>query len=126
VVTAISGSTLAIDTDPPNGSGLVMDHRSGASVCVVKVVTYAIVDDGGGAYTLKRNENLGGGAQPLAENIVELQFATVTDAGGNIISLKIDSLTAQTAQPDPDYGENQGHRRTRFRAYVTPPNLTTN
>lgn len=124
VVTAVSGNTLTIDTDPPNGTGLLRDHRSGASVCVVKIVTYSIVDDGGGSYTLKRNENLGGGAQPLAENIVNMQFTQVTDTNGNVVSIEIDPLTAQTDQPDPEFSQNQGHRRISLRAYVTPPNLS--
>jgi prepilin-type N-terminal cleavage/methylation domain-containing protein len=117
IVRGVSGSTLTLS------AGLGMAHRSGAEVCVVKVVTYSIVDDGGGAYTLKRNENLGGGRQPLAENIVDLKSTIVMNAKGNIIGLTIDPLIAQTDLPDPDYSENQGHRRDSFRCYLTPPNL---
>lgn len=118
VVTAVSGSTLTTDTDPPNGSGLVTDHRSGASVCVVKVITYSIVRDDDGSYTLKRNENLGAGRQPLAENIVELGISQSGD------SIEINPLTAQTDKPDPNYSENNGHRRRSFQTNLTPPNLT--
>jgi len=118
VVTGISGNTLTIDTDPLlNGVGLNTEHKTGATVCVVKVISYSIVKDPDGSYILKRNENLGAGRQPLAENIVDLQ---ITQAGNTI---EIDPLTAQADKPDPNYSQNNGYRTFDQRAFITPPNL---
>ena len=123
VVTGVSGNTLTIDTDPgtAGNQGLINAYNSSATtvdICVIKVISYSIVQDDDGSYTLKRNKNLGGGRQPLAENIVELGISQ----SGNTI--EINPLTAQTDMVDPNYSDNDGHRRRSFRSYITPPNLT--
>ena len=116
IVTGVSGDTLTIDMDPPNGTGLAVEHKAGATVCVVKVISYSIVKEDG-SYILKRDENLGAGRQPLVENIVDLQIIQ----SGNTI--EINPLTAQTDKADPNYSEHDHHRRFSQRAYITPPNL---
>jgi type IV pilus assembly protein PilW len=123
LVTGVSGNTLTIDTDPgtAGNQGLANNYDVSATtvdICVIKVISYSIVRDADGSYTLKRNENLGAGRQPLAENIVNL---TISQSGD---SIEINPLTAQTDKRDPDYSENNGHRRRSFRSYLTPPNLT--
>jgi len=125
VIKGISGGTLTMDTDPTTtgNQGLANNYASGASVCIIKVICYSIVEDTEGSnkvYTLKRNENLGAGRQPLAENIVDLQ---VTRSGNTI---EIDPLIAQTDKPDPDYSKNSGYRRYELRTFITPPNLLIN
>ena len=114
VIKGISGDTLTIDTDPATtgNQGLDNTFASGASVCIVKVIGYSIVDN-----TLKRNENTGAGRQPVAENMVDLQ---VSKSGK---SIEISPLTAQTAKPDPGYAQNGGYREYRLRSLITPPNL---
>ena len=128
VITGIAGNTLTIDTDPTTAGnqGLSKDYDVSATtvnICVVKVISYSIVQETEGSrtiYTLKRNENLGAGRQPLAENIVDLQ---ITQAGDTI---DINPLTAQTDKPDPDYPQNSGYRRYELRTFITPPNLLIN
>ena len=122
VVTGILGDTLTIDTDPTTtgNQGLKNDHAAGSLVSIVKVISYSIVQDPDGSYILKRNENLGAYAQPLAENIVDLQITQVDD------TIEINPLTSQTDKPDPNYSQNNGYRRFSQRAYITPPNLTMN
>lgn len=125
IVTGVSVNTLTVDTDPitTGNQGLENDHQSGSSVCIVKVISYSIVQDDDGSYILKRNENLDAGRQPVAENIVNLQVNTVTDSGGKLRALEIDPLTAQTDKPDPNYSQNNGYRTFDQQAYITPPNL---
>jgi len=128
VVTGVSGNTLTIDTDPgtTGNQGLSGDYDVSATtvdICVVKIIGYSIVLDGGD-YILKRNENRGAGRQPLAENIIDMQVInTVTNSSGNIISWEIDPLTARTDKPDSDYSQNSGYRTFRLRSVITPPNL---
>jgi len=122
LVTGVSGNTLTIDTDPSTGGnqGLANAYNSSATtvdICVVKVISYSIVEDPDGSYILKRNENLGAGRQPLAENIIDLQITQV----GNTI--EINHLTAQTDKRDPNYSQNNGYRTFDQRAFITPPNL---
>jgi len=122
IVTGISGNSLTIDTDPTtSGSqGLKNGYQSGDSVCIVKVISYSLVQDADGSYVLKRNENLGAGRQPVAENIVNMQISL----SGNTVG--IDPLTARTDKPDPDYSQNSGHRTFDQSAFITPPNLLIN
>jgi len=125
VITNRTGDTLTIDTNPntTGNQGLKYNHQADESVSIVKVISYSIVQDDDGSYILKRNENLGAGRQPLAENIVNLQVNTVTDSSGKLRALEIDPLTAQTDKPDPNYSQNNGYRTFDQRAYITPPNL---
>jgi len=120
VVTS-AGDTLTIDTDPTTtgNQGLKNDYEIGALVSIVKVISYSIVQEDG-SYILKRNENLGAGRQPLAENIIDLQF---TQSGDTI---EINPLTSQTDKSDPNYSQNNGYRTFSQRAYITPPNLLIN
>jgi prepilin-type N-terminal cleavage/methylation domain-containing protein len=125
VVTAISSDTLTIDTDPTasGNQGLGNDYSSGDSVSIVKVISYSVVrgtENSKTVYTLKRNENLGAGRQPLADNIVDLQ---ITQSNNTI---EIDPLTAQADKPDTHYSPNNGYRTIDQRAYITPPNLLIN
>ena len=120
VVTGISGNTLTIDTDPSNNQGLLNAAANTLDVCVVKVISYSVVQDADGSYILKRNENLGAGRQPLAENITDLQ----TSLSGNTI--EINPLTARTDKRDPDYIPNGGYRTKDLRSFITPPNLLIN
>jgi len=122
VITVISSDTLTIDTDPTTAGnqGLENDYESGDSVYIVKVISYSIVEETEGSkiiYTLKRNENLGAGRQPLAENIIDLQ---ITQSGD---TLEINPLKAQTDKHDPGYLQNNGYRICELRSFITPPNL---
>ena len=131
VVTGVSGDTLTIDTDPgtTGNQGLSENYDVSAitvNICVVKIISYSIVQetDGSGntVYTLKRNENLGAGRQPLAENIIDMQITQVPSTGA-ILGVEINPLTAQTDKPDPDYSQNSGYRTYGLRSVITPPNL---
>jgi prepilin-type N-terminal cleavage/methylation domain-containing protein len=93
VVTGISGRILTIDTDPltPGLQGLRWSYPVDTPVELLKVVTYSISNN-----TLRRNENTGGGAQPLAENIEVLRVT----ASDNSLTL---TLTGRTTNPDVRY-----------------------
>jgi prepilin-type N-terminal cleavage/methylation domain-containing protein len=111
IVTGVGSDSITIN------SGIAREYKSGSSICVVKVISYSIVQGDDGSSILKRNENLGAGRQPLAENIVDLQ---ITKSGDTV---EINPLTARTDRPDPNYSENNGYRTFDQRAYITPPNL---
>lgn len=115
-VKSIAGNTLSIDCDPlaPGDQGTTRPYAPGTPVYVQKVITYSVEDS-----ILKRDENLGAGAQPLAENIEDLQVSR----SGRTITL---SITARTARRDPHYvhpaaGDN--YRRMTLTSSLEPRNL---
>jgi prepilin-type N-terminal cleavage/methylation domain-containing protein len=111
-----SDKKLTIDTDPTTKDtleGLRWSYPIGTPVELLAVITYdiEIVKEGGkervARTTLRRDENTGGGAQPLAENIENLQVTLA----GNALTL---SLTGRTTREDPSYThptKNDDHYR---------------
>lgn len=84
-----------------------------------------------GEYVIKRNTNTGGSPQPFVENIHSFSVAYLDEDGVNttavadIRQVEI-TITARTAQPDPDYMHpiNNDHYRTyTLTSRTTPPNL---
>ena len=114
IITGISGNTLTIDTNLAitANQGLRKDYAVDSPIYIVKVIGYSIVEEDN-TLILKRNENTGGGRQPLAENIEDLQISQ----SGNSINV---SLTARTTKPAPDNG---GYRTYTLTSFITPRNL---
>jgi hypothetical protein len=89
---------------------------------------------------LRRNENTGGGAQPLAENIESVQFdyfgpdadptkdppmaLPIADPG--IIRMIKVTLTAKTNMADPDYKGEDGFRRRTISSNIQIRNMGVN
>ncbi|MDH3603605.1 MAG: hypothetical protein OEU26_28670, partial [Candidatus Tectomicrobia bacterium] len=87
---------------------------------LLKVITYAIkVDDVNYEMptpVLTRDENTGGGAQPLAEHVEDLRITR----NGETLAV---TLTVRTATPDPNYThptEGDGYRRLTLTSKVKP------
>ncbi len=121
LIQSIESDTLTLATP------LNEDHGMNEMVYLVKAITYSIgVSDGKPA--LRRNENTGGGAQPLAENVESLQF-TFYDANGNITENPSDIrmvrviTTVRTKIQDPDYKSGDGFRRRTLSSYIKVRNI---
>ena len=114
IITGISGNTLTIDTNlaTTGNQGLSGNYAVNTPIYIVKVIGYSIVVENN-IPILKRNENTGGGRQPLAENIEDLQISQSGD------SINV-SLTARTTKPAPDNG---GYRTYTLTSFITPRNL---
>ena len=117
-VTKASGKLLiTIDTDPltPGLQGIRWSYPADTTpVELLKVITYRIV-----ANTLKRDENTGAGAQPLAENVENLQVTPT----GNALTL---ALTGRTTNADVGYTHptrGDQYRRIEFSSRVWLRNL---
>ncbi len=110
VVSSVSGSTITLTT------ALAEDHLANEPVNLVKAITYGLglSDD---IPVLQRDENTGGGAQPLVENIENLQLiykdgnypegVPATPLDIRRIELIV---TARTSMSDPEYGSGGGYR----------------
>lgn len=119
LISSVSGSSITIDATK-HPTGLIEDHVATEPVYLVKAITYDLgtVD---GKPTLRRNENTGGGAQALAENIENLQLTSSTDANGNTI-IQV-AITARTSISDPDYGSGGGYRKRVLTSSIKVRNM---
>lgn len=121
IIQSIASDTLTL-TNPLNE-----DHVINEAVYLVKAITYSI-GLSSGKPALRRNENTGGGAQPLAENVEGLQF-TYYDANGNITGNPSDirmvkvKATIKTNIQDSDYKSGDGFRRRTLTSYIKVRNM---
>ena len=115
-VTAVSGDTLTIDTDPATGGnqGYGVAVPTGTAVYILKHHTYAI--SGG---NLTRNENLGGGALELVMNAEDLQATFATP----VVTLTLQAMTDRedATYTHPDDGD--GYRRRAQTSTIQVRNL---
>ena len=108
-------------------ASLAEDHVINEAVYLVKAITYSL-GLSGGKIALRRNENTGGGAQPLAENMESLQF-TYFDSDGNMTANPPDirmigvKVTVKTNMPDPDYKGKDGYRRRILSSNIKVRNM---
>jgi prepilin-type N-terminal cleavage/methylation domain-containing protein len=97
-VTAVSGDTVTIDTDPGTSGNQGFDTRTyfaGTPVCRVDVTTYAVDTS---ADTLTIDEHQGAPARAVFNGITDLQVT----GGGNVFDLEI---AGETERPDPTTGD---------------------
>jgi type IV pilus assembly protein PilW len=109
IVQSRSGSTLTL------AKPLKLDHPAGTPIFKVQAITYD-VGQSGGKTVLRRNENTGGGRQPLAENIEAVRFEYFDDNGNptaipTAIRMIRATVTAKTSLSDPEFKGGDGHRR---------------
>jgi prepilin-type N-terminal cleavage/methylation domain-containing protein len=108
-------------------TSLAEDHLIDEPVYIVKAITYSL-GLSGGKTVLRRNENTGGSAQPLAENMESLQF-TYFDAMGHVASNPIDirmvkvAVTSKTNMSDPEYKGGDGYRRRTLSSNIKVRNM---
>ena len=116
-----------------NGNVLILDlplkvvPGTGAPIFKIEAITYGLgISDG--KKLLQRNENTGGGAFAVAENIEDLQFEHL-DANGNptgipanIRMVKV-TVTARTDRYDPELGGGDGYRRRQIASNIYIRNM---
>jgi prepilin-type N-terminal cleavage/methylation domain-containing protein len=94
---------------------LAEGHPINQPVYLVKAISYYL-GLSSGKTVLRRNENTGGGGQPLAENIESLEF-TYFDTNGDVTASPPDirmvrlTVTAKTDMVDPEFMRGDGYRR---------------
>jgi len=118
-----TGAVLTLDNP------LTKNHQPGTPVFKIQALTYSL-GLSGGKMCLRRNENTGGGAFAVAENIESLQFEYF-DASGNPTTIPADvrmirvTLTAKTDLPDPELGKagGDGFRRRTISSNIQIRNM---
>jgi prepilin-type N-terminal cleavage/methylation domain-containing protein len=111
-------------------SEVTQNPKQDTSVVALRAVSYQI--SGG---TLTRDENLGGGAAPMADNISNLQLqyldengSVIADPVTNAANIRVVgvSVTARTSQSDPDYKDSGGYRTRTITSNIRVRNLGLN
>jgi hypothetical protein len=121
LIESIAGDTIILTTSLTEG------HPIDESVYLVKAISYDL-GRSGGKTVLRRDENTGGGAQPLAENIESLQF-TYFDINGIVTANPPDirmvevTATAKTNMFDPEYKGGDGYRRRTLSSHIKVRNV---
>ena len=106
---------------------LAEGHPIHQPVYLVKAISYYLgLSDG--KTVLRRNENTGGGGQPLAENIESLEFSYF-DANGYVTANPPDirmvrmTVTGKTNMLDPEYKGGDGYRRRTLSSHIKVRNM---
>jgi prepilin-type N-terminal cleavage/methylation domain-containing protein len=120
-VASRSGSVLTLNLP------LTLIPRAGTPIFKVQAITYTLgLSDG--KKVLQRNENTGGGAFAVAENIENVQFeyfdanGNPTGSPSNIRMLKV-TVTARTDMPDPEFAGGDGYRRRQIASNIYIRNM---
>jgi prepilin-type N-terminal cleavage/methylation domain-containing protein len=119
-ITSIDSGTKTITL---NGT-LLFTHPIATPVFTIKALSYQV----DGTFTLLRDENLGDGAQPQADHIENLQFATFDDNGNPTVNspdirmIRV-SLGARTEMQDPDLKGADGYRRREIASNIHLKNM---
>ncbi len=120
-IQSVAGDTLVL------AAPLTEGHPINQPVYLIKAISYYL-GISGDKTVLRRNENTGGGGQPLADNIDSLEFAYF-DANGIEISNPPDirlikvTITARTSMVDPQLKGGDGFRRRVLSSYVQARNM---
>ena len=123
IITSIDSGTKTITLNGPLG----FYHPVGTPVYIVKALSYQIASVNG-IPTLMRDENMGDGPQPQADNVEDLQF-TYLDANENPTVNPLDiriirvALRARTERQDPDLNNGDGYRRRQIASNIHLRNM---
>jgi prepilin-type N-terminal cleavage/methylation domain-containing protein len=122
-ITAIDvpNKILTLNTDVGN-----MYTCGSTSVYAIRAISYTIIPDASGRPILKRDENTGGGFQPMAENIESIEFRNPDGSiplNPNSASMQV-TVTARTDRPDPELvkGGGDGYRRRQITSIILERN----
>ena len=118
-ITNIAGNTLTLS------GTLTYSHAAGTMIYGIRAVSYWV----DGTLTLLRDENMGAGGQPLADNIEALQFVYFRDDGitqtVNPPDIRIVQVTlrGRTNDPDPQYKTDAGYRKRQIASNIHLRNM---
>ncbi len=122
MITAIDtpNRVLTLNTDVGN----VYKTDGSTLVYAVRAISYRVAPDAEGRPVFRRDENLGGGFQPLADNIESVEFRNPDGSlplNPNSMSLQV-TVIARTREPDPEFKGGDGYRRRQFSSVILQRN----
>lgn len=120
----LSGTSFTAIATGTSQVQIVADlNRDGATTGTDEDITYTL-----DTVNLQIERNSGPGAQPIAENILSMDFILYdendnpTNTSDDVRKVKI-TIVGQAANADPNYSANNGYRTFSLVAYVTTRNL---
>jgi prepilin-type N-terminal cleavage/methylation domain-containing protein len=123
-ITAIDGANniLTLNTDVGN----FYNTNGSTLVYAIRAISYRIIINASGRSILRRDENIGGGFQPVADNIEAIEFRNPDGSipvNPNSMSLQV-AVTAMTDRPDPELlkGGGDGYRRRQYTSIILQRN----
>jgi hypothetical protein len=108
-------------------SNLKFNHPVNTPIFKIQAITYT-TGLSGGKPELQRDENTGGGPQPLADNIENIQFEYLDAQGNptanpaNIRMVKV-TVNARTDMSDPQFKGGDGYRRRQIASNIYLRNM---
>jgi len=116
-----AGAILTLDRP------LSFSHAAETPIFKIQAITYSI-GLSLGKLALLRNENTGGGNQPLAENIESIQFEYLDSDGNSTVNpaeirMVRAEVTARTDKSDPDFKDEDGFRRRTIASNIHVRNM---
>jgi len=129
VITAIDvpNKVLTLNTDVSRVykiDGSLTCSKYTTCVYAIRAISYRIAPDASGKPVLRRDENTGGGFQPMANNIESIEFRNpdgTIPLNPNSASLQV-AVTAMTDRPDPELKVGDGYRRRQFTSIILQRN----
>ena len=125
VITAIDGANNILTLNSDVANFYQIGGKNPTLVYAIRAISYRIVVDASGRPILKRDENIGGGFQPVADNIEAIEFRNPdgsTPLNPNSMSLQV-AVTARTERPDSDLQKTgDGYRRRQFTSIILQRN----
>ena len=121
LVQSVTGDTIILTAPLAEG------HPINQPVYLVKAISYYL-GLSGAKTVLRRNENTGGGGQPLADNIESLEFSYFDSNGdatanpSDIRMVKV-TVTAKTNMSDPQLKGGDGYRRRTLSSNIKVRNM---
>jgi prepilin-type N-terminal cleavage/methylation domain-containing protein len=132
-VTSINGAVLTLNNPLKRTHkitdrwGNLLSERERPPILKIQAITYTC-GVSGGKPALRRDENTGGGAQPLAENIENIEFVyfdssdNPTANPSDIRKIRV-TVKARTDMSDPDYKSGDGYRRREIMSNIQLRNI---
>jgi len=93
-------------------------------VYAIRAISYRVAPDASGKPVLRRDENTGGGFQPMANNIESIEFRNpdgTIPLNPNSTSMQV-AVRARTDRPDPELKVGDGYRRRQFTSIILQRN----
>ncbi len=123
-ITAIDGANKILTLNTDVGNVYQLGGKTPVYVYAIRAISYAIIPDASGRPILKRDENTGGGFQPMAENIESVEFRNpdgTIPLNPSSASMQV-TVTARTDRPDPELKDGGGYRRRQFTSIILERN----
>ena len=126
IITAIDGAKNILTLNTDVGNVYQIGGKTPVLVYAIRAISYRIMIDATGSPILRRDENTGGGFQPMADNIEAIEFRNPdgsTPLNPNSMSMQV-TVTARTDRPDPELlkGGGDGYRRRQFTSIILQRN----